>query len=92
MSQHVEEETREAARPTSPLPADVKVKVTQSLNADTDVMQVAIRPLTDKVAASGLVTQRSKVIAEQVERETKVAARPASLLPAAGEGHLVPKR
>jgi hypothetical protein len=83
MSQHVEEETKEAARPTSPLPADAKVKVIQSLNADADVMQVAARPLTDKVTASGLVTSEVEGNAEQVERETKVATLPASPLPAA---------
>jgi hypothetical protein len=71
MSQHVEEETKEAARPTSPLPADAKVKVIQSLNADADVMQVAARPLTDKVTASGLVTSEVEGNAEQVERRLK---------------------
>jgi hypothetical protein len=81
-TQHVEEQTREAARPASLLPVAVKVKVTPSLNVDTDVTQVAIRPLSDEAANSGRVTLKVDGDREQMEGETKEAARPASLLPA----------
>jgi hypothetical protein len=48
-------------------------------------MWVAARPLTDKVAAGGLVTSEVEGSAEQVEGETKVATRSARLLPAAAK-------
>ena len=60
----------------------VEEQTTPSLNVDTDVTPAAIRPLSDEAANSGRVTLKVDGDREQMEWETKEAARPASLLPA----------